>query len=86
MYIVNKVLFKICYGLAGPLFRPGRPGRYLFLRGHGRHMDPDGGPQTGPLKNKSGRPARPAWRAGPPIPYFIQYLIYYIRNILYICI
>ena len=69
---------------AGPPCRPGRPARCFLFEGPRPappariHMAPEA-----PQPKKSGRAARPAWRAGPPyhMLYNISYIIY---NILYI--
>ena len=60
---------------AGPTCRLGRPARFLFVEGpRGPLGSGRGAPGGAPQKKKSGRPARPAWRAGPP--YHILYRVW----------
>ena len=61
---------------AGPPCRPGRPANFLFGGAPPGAPRPDPYGARGPSKKKIGRPARPAWRAGPHIIYFIQYYIF----------
>ena len=65
---------------AGPPCRPGRPANFFFGGASGAIRIRAGGAGRGPSKKKIGRPARPAWRAGPPyhILYHILYILYFV--------
>ena len=61
---------------------PGRPaGRIFFLRGPARRPPSGSIWRPRPLKKKvrpAGRPGQAGMAGRPPIPYFVQYFMYFI--------